>query len=577
MRQRYWLNWALLAILAGIIGLCFAIGGRDYRLPNYRFMPETQMAESPAYDSFSPNPNFGDGLTLRSPPAGSVPRGQMPIHYQATLQDAQRAGEELKNPFLASDALRLERGQFVFDNFCSVCHGPLGQGNGPVTQKGFPPPASLMAERATQMKDGQMFHVLTYGQANMPSFATQLSQNDRWSTVLYVRLLQGSDHPSAPQTRLQQVAVRFHDNCAACHGEDGTGNNIRKVIPLIPDFTSLAWQMSQTEMAIVNQIEFGSHPLMPAFRNKLPSDDILRLAVYVRSFAAHSQRTAQSATQPIAAAASHLTASNVYGTYCFACHDTNGKGNPSMRPSMPELPDFTAGVWQKSRTDADLSHSILQGKGKFMLPMKDKIGTVDVSQMVKLIRGFDGGKQVIALEAPKAAGPVILDVAQNPAVSPTVLGPTAIGPAPNIGPSIRPEDSAERIRVGATIFQQYCIVCHGPDGAGSVIRQAMPQIPNFTFPAFQLNRTDRQLKNSILDGKGTLMPANRGRVTPDQADSLIAYVRAFGPKGLAIPTGPVSDTDFDKSFQRLQDQWNELQRQLQKAKEPPPPQPKKGG
>ena len=190
----------------------------------------------------------------------------------------------------------------------------------------------------------------------------------------------------------------FRENCAACHGEDGTGNNIRQVLPLIPDFTSLAWQMSQTEMAIVNQIDYGSHPLMPAFRYKLPHDEILSLAVYVRSFAG---RTGSAQLPASPGPTSHITAANVYGTFCFACHDTTGKGNPTIRTSMPELPDFTSIAWQKSRTDADLAHSILQGKGKFMLPMKDKLGSVDVKQMVALVRRFEGGKQIVPLQPPR--------------------------------------------------------------------------------------------------------------------------------------------------------------------------------
>src|SRR5262249_23006079 len=109
--------------------------------------------------------------------------------------------------------------------------------------------------------------------------------------------------------------------------------------------------------------------------------------------------------QPSVPVTSHLTANNLYGTFCFACHDTNGKGNPTIRNSMAELPDFTAETWQKSRTDADLAHSILEGKGKFMLPMKDNLGTVDEKQMVPRVGGFKGGKQVIALEPPKPPGP----------------------------------------------------------------------------------------------------------------------------------------------------------------------------
>lgn len=36
-----------------------------------------------------------------------------------------------------------------------------------------------------------MFHVLTYGQANMPSYASQVDREDRWRVIEYVRQLQG--------------------------------------------------------------------------------------------------------------------------------------------------------------------------------------------------------------------------------------------------------------------------------------------------------------------------------------------------------------------------------------------------
>ena len=44
--------------------------------------------------------------------------------------------------------------------------------------------------------------------------------------------------------------------------------------------------MSQTELAIVNQIDYGTAPLMPAYRYKLTREQVLGLAVYIRSFAA---------------------------------------------------------------------------------------------------------------------------------------------------------------------------------------------------------------------------------------------------------------------------------------------------
>jgi len=174
----------------------------DPAKPNFEFLP--QMAHSPRYNAFAPNPNFGDGSTLQHHEPGTIARGSMPLHYAATPQDALRAGEELKSPLDVSNVRARERGAFLFSNFCAVCHGTGGAGNGPVAQRGYPPPPSLLAEHALKMKDGQLFHVLTYGQNNMPSYASQLSREDRWNAILYVRTMQAAatpvPAPGAPST-----------------------------------------------------------------------------------------------------------------------------------------------------------------------------------------------------------------------------------------------------------------------------------------------------------------------------------------------------------------------------------------
>jgi len=160
----------------------------DPAKPNFEFLP--QMAHSPRYNAFAPNPNFADGTTLQRPEPGTIPRGYMPLHYAATPQDALRAADELKSPVDPHSAQARQRGEFVFANFCAVCHGAGGAGNGPVPQRGYPAPPSLLVEHALKMKDGQMFHVLTYGQNNMPSYASQLSREDRWNVIFYVRAME---------------------------------------------------------------------------------------------------------------------------------------------------------------------------------------------------------------------------------------------------------------------------------------------------------------------------------------------------------------------------------------------------
>ena len=196
MNHRALLNLLLLMACIATFAVARVLPTRDLKVPHYEFVPETQMAKHVTFDSFAANSNFSDRLTLRTPPAGTIARGQLPLPYEPTPVDAVRAGNELKNPFAAGDSARLERGSVVFANFCQVCHGPTGFGNTPVTQRGFPQPSPLMGDRALTMKDGQMFHVLTFGQGNMPAHAAQLSRDDRWSVILHIRLLQRAHEPS---------------------------------------------------------------------------------------------------------------------------------------------------------------------------------------------------------------------------------------------------------------------------------------------------------------------------------------------------------------------------------------------
>lgn len=181
----------LLLIIA--LALCIA-GGLLMRSqpsrPNFEILPE--MVRTAAYKAYSANPNFPDGKTLQNPPWNTHPRGLRSVDFQATDADAIRAGEELNNPYQADDLAAFTRGAFVFRTWCLPCHGATGRGDGQVSQRGFPAPPPLNSEKTLALKDGRMFHILTYGQKNMPSYASQVSTDDRWKAILYVRSLQAS-------------------------------------------------------------------------------------------------------------------------------------------------------------------------------------------------------------------------------------------------------------------------------------------------------------------------------------------------------------------------------------------------
>ena len=193
-----------LLILIGI-GLHFAIGA-DYSKRNFEFMPN--MAENPGYEAQDPNPNFADGRTLRPPVPGTVARGHKPLMHDGVLLDIetttwkkvspeQQAAWNALAPHYAFDTLSKEdqsralaRGKAIYDSVCATCHGLAGDGQTPVTQRGMPPPPTLISDEMRALSDGRVFRTITVGQGNMASHANQVRRDERWLVIHYLRSLQ---------------------------------------------------------------------------------------------------------------------------------------------------------------------------------------------------------------------------------------------------------------------------------------------------------------------------------------------------------------------------------------------------
>jgi mono/diheme cytochrome c family protein len=86
-------------------------------------------------------------------------------------------------------------------------------------------------------------------------------------------------------------------------------------------------------------------------------------------------------------------------------------------------------------------------------------------------------------------------------------------------------------RVVTSIFNRYCIRCHGVDGRGI---WDIPDVPNFTNPRWQESRSDGQLARSILEGRGSVMPPWRGVLSLEEAWAMARYVRTLVP-GTEVP------------------------------------------
>ncbi|MCB0753622.1 MAG: cytochrome c, partial [Ignavibacteriae bacterium] len=78
-----------------------------------------------------------------------------------------------------------------FNIYCSPCHGYLAEGDSRLRGQ-FPNPPSLHSEKVRGWSDGRIYHVIVSGQNVMPSYSSQLSREERWAVVNYIRVLQRS-------------------------------------------------------------------------------------------------------------------------------------------------------------------------------------------------------------------------------------------------------------------------------------------------------------------------------------------------------------------------------------------------
>ena len=90
----------------------------------------------------------------------------------------------------------LLRGKHLFNTYCIVCHGPMGEGDGFIIPK-FPRPPSLQSDKVRGWPDGRFYHVMTAGQNLMPSYASQIAREDRWAIAHYIRVLHRAKNPTA--------------------------------------------------------------------------------------------------------------------------------------------------------------------------------------------------------------------------------------------------------------------------------------------------------------------------------------------------------------------------------------------
>jgi mono/diheme cytochrome c family protein len=147
------------------------------------------MHDQPKYEPHEQSDFFADGQASRLPIEGTVARGQLnadPIFFTGLTEE----GELVTALPIDLDEATLDRGQDLFNVYCSPCHDRVGTGNGMIVRRGFKRPESFHNARLRQSPPGYFFQVMTNGFAEMSGYAAQIEPHERWAIAAYIRALQ---------------------------------------------------------------------------------------------------------------------------------------------------------------------------------------------------------------------------------------------------------------------------------------------------------------------------------------------------------------------------------------------------
>ncbi len=86
---------------------------------------------------------------------------------------------------------------------------------------------------------------------------------------------------------------------------------------------------------------------------------------------------------------------------------------------------------------------------------------------------------------------------------------------------------ASDVTAGKRLYLTACANCHGPDGSGSMMRQALPTIGDLTSPEMHGRLSDADIANLIQNGRNNKMPAFGTMFDDNQRKAIVAYVRTL--------------------------------------------------
>jgi len=219
--------------------------------------------------------------------------------------------------------------------------------------------------------------------------------------LLMVTLLAGFG--LSPVLAAPDGAKLYGRNCAACHGENGTGGiGVPLALP--------AFQTGVSDDYLRKTIRHGRPGrVMPAF-SQLDQAEIEAIVRHVRTW--NKGAPATYSARPVKGNPGH--GKKLFAQYCAACHGANGEGGkgtgvtfsrprdlPIMAPALHN-PGFLAAA-----SDAMIKATLMHGrKGTPMVSfLKQGLKEKDIDDIVSYVRGFEkqplsGSAQILEVENP---------------------------------------------------------------------------------------------------------------------------------------------------------------------------------
>jgi mono/diheme cytochrome c family protein len=270
----------------------------------------------------------------------------------------------------------------------------------------------------------------------------------------------------------------YEQECAQCHGEDGTGE-----VPGSRNFLDLDYIRGETPVNFYAAVTEGRGE-MPSYNDSLSSDERWDVVFYIWRLSTSREMIEQG--------------HEIFEENCITCHGENGDAELLGSANFTDLRQMD------DLAPRDLYLVTTQGRGS-MPAWQSLLSQDERWAVIDYIRTFSYDPSLgesIAMETQATSSPTTEPCSQEQE------NPFAW-------------DDTTTIQAGQEVYKTDCAGCDGSGG--------LPETPDFTAAAVQAELEDEPGEHfcDVVTGVG-VMPAFGTRLTADQIWSVLTYLHSLG-------------------------------------------------